>query len=246
MPPKATAMKPALVKKLPASNCSDMIGATTAPPVAPISAASPKLKRVNRATSTPMKRAASGFSAQAVSALPSAVCVIRSQMPDDDDAGKGGDPQSLGRHQNAEHINRLLAGERGDGVGLAAPDHERQTVDEGQKPDREHQHAAGGQARQRRYKGRSAKDQAQSGRGRDRREKGYGQRPAEIVREGVECERTNDAEAALHQIDNAGDAIDKADAKGDDRKDAALQYAADQNLRELVHRQRASPQSPGA
>ena len=167
-------------------------------------------------------------------------------MPDDDDAGKGGDPQSLGRHQNAEHINRLFAGERGDGVRLAAPHHERQTVDEGQKPDREHQHAAGGQARQRRYKGRSAKDQAQSGRGRDRREKGYGQRPAEIVREGVECERTNDAEAALHQIDNAGDAIDEADAKGDDRKDAALQYAADQNLRELVHRQRASPQSPGA
>ena len=81
MPPKATAIKPALVKKLLASNCNDMIGATAAPPIAPMSAASPKLNSVRRATSTPMNRAASGFSAHAVSALPTAVRTINSQMP---------------------------------------------------------------------------------------------------------------------------------------------------------------------
>ncbi len=81
VPPIATAMKPALVKKRPVSNCSDMIGATAMPPIAPIIAVRPKLMRVRRATSTPTTRAAVGFSAQATSARPVAVRLRRYQVP---------------------------------------------------------------------------------------------------------------------------------------------------------------------
>ena len=69
----ATAMKPKMVKNCPESNCSEVIGATTMPPIAPIIAASAKLKSVMRGTSMPISRAASGFSAQARSCLPSMV-----------------------------------------------------------------------------------------------------------------------------------------------------------------------------
>ena len=62
-----------MVKNWPESNCSDAIGATTMPPIAPIMAASAKLKSVMRGTSMPINRAASGFSAQARSSLPSKV-----------------------------------------------------------------------------------------------------------------------------------------------------------------------------
>ncbi len=58
-----------------------MIGATSTPPVEPISAARPKLNSVMRLRSMPISRAASGFSAQARSARPSVVFCNRSHRP---------------------------------------------------------------------------------------------------------------------------------------------------------------------
>ncbi len=48
-------------------------------------------------------------------------------------------------------------------------------------------------------------------------------------------QRGEDAEGALRKIDDAGDAIDEREPQGEDREDAALEQAADDDLDGLVH-----------
>ena len=82
----------------------------------------------------------------------------RHEVPDteNDRQGDPRDPQALRWHQNAQDIDRLFPGESRHGIGLAAPHHQRQPVDEGEQTRGKHQHAAGGQPRQRGHEGHRA------------------------------------------------------------------------------------------
>ena len=73
MPPSAKAMNPEFVKNRPVSNSIEVIGPRTSPPIAPSAAPAAKANRVIRDTGTPIRLAATGFSAQARRAFPKTV-----------------------------------------------------------------------------------------------------------------------------------------------------------------------------
>ena len=174
-----------------------------------------------------------GLHLAGIASLDSAVCTII------DGQQRHRHERPLVRHQDAAHAPGPLAAERGQGVGLAAPDEEHHALEQSQQPGREHQHVAVGQAGQARHERRGANQRARRCGGEHGAGHGGpgGQAPAHLQRPGHE--RPQNAERALAEVDDARHAMHQGKTERHQRVDGALHDAADEDLDEGC--QRVSP-----
>ena len=213
-----------------------MIGATTMPPIAPIIAAMAKLNSVMRGTSMPISRAASGFSAQARKLF--AEHGARQQVPQRQDHASVAVPaiqKPCVEQPQTDDVDRRFAGKGRQIVRARCP---RPPASRPRSASASRRSAsacccwAAAPAPARMSPRRAPRRKPSLPTTAPRAASGAGQ--FSVTFERVHRQRADDAERALRQIDDAGDAKDQREAERDDGKHAALKQPADDDRGHLT------------